>query len=265
VKNANAYTKIIEHIFLAHHRPGVREFAFEREEVATAAKRTKTPLPKNIGDLIYTFRYRAAMPPSIAATAGKGEQWIIRSVGRSRYQFSLVKEVRLAPSSMTHVTKVPDATPGVIRRYPLSDEQALPAILRYNRLIDLFLREVCYSLQGHRRASVKGLGQIETDELYVGVDPSGAHSVIPEQAKGGKDRLSVVQIEQDLAMCAEVFPALACRPVAAQFMRGDVIALFELGVQDGAVVKVQERHYQLVQPGALSDEELAQYRRLSQP
>ena len=39
--------------------------------------------------------------------------------------------------------------------------------------------------------------------------------------------MSAVQIEQDIALCAEKFPALICRPLAAQFMAGEVIALFE--------------------------------------
>jgi hypothetical protein len=45
--------------------------------------------------------------------------------------------------------KVPDATPGVIAKYALSDEQALLAKLRYNRLVDLFTAITCYSLQSH--------------------------------------------------------------------------------------------------------------------
>lgn len=38
--------------------------------------------------------------------------------------------------------------------------------------------------------------QVETDEVYVGVDKRGAHFVVPVQAKGGTDSISVVQIEQ---------------------------------------------------------------------
>ena len=49
---------------------------------------------------------------------------------------------------------------------------------------------------------------------------------IPVQAKGGADRLSIVQIVQDCAMGAVKFPDLTCLPVAAQFMENQVIALF---------------------------------------
>ena len=40
--------------------------------------------------------------------------------------------------------------------------------------------------------------------------------------------MNVVQIEQDIAVCANKFPWLdICRPIAAQFMDGGIIALFE--------------------------------------
>jgi len=87
---------------------------------------------------------------------------------------------------------------------------------------------MAYSLQNHLRTTVKGIGQVESDELYVGLDRRGCHYVLPIQAKGGRDRLGAVQIEQDIALCAEKFPALLCRPLAAQFMDDEVIALFEL-------------------------------------
>ena len=111
--------------------------------------------------------------------------------------------------------------------YAFSDEQALLARVRYNRLIDVFLGIACYSLQNHFRTTVAGMGQVETDEIYVGVDKSGAHYVVPVQAKGGSDRLNRVQIEQDIAVCAEKLPTLICRPVSAQFMADELIALFE--------------------------------------
>jgi hypothetical protein len=165
----------------------------------------------------------------------------------------------IQPNVALSETKIPDATPGIIAMYALNDEQALLAKLRYNRLIDIFTGVTCYSLQNHLRTSVEGMGQIETDEIYVGINKQGVHYVFPVQAKGAKERISVVQIEQDIAMCAAKFPNLICRPVASQFMQLDSIALFELE-HDGNEIKIySEKHYLLVEPGALSPAELAQY------
>jgi len=264
LKPQNRYQKIIEAIFFAHHTAGTESFEFEREEIERHAAELGIRLPKNIGDIIYTFRYRAPLPPSVVETAPHGKEWVILPAGRSRYRFSLSAALaQVSPNEMLAETKIPDATPGLIGMYALNDEQALLARLRYNRLIDIFSHVTCYSLQNHLRTTVKHVGQVETDEVYVGVDRRGAHYVFPVQAKGGKDRLSVVQVQQDMALCNEKFPHLICRPIGAQFMHQDVIALFEFGQTEGNVCIVTERHYKLVAPDALSGTELAAYRRAS--
>jgi hypothetical protein len=84
---------------------------------------------------------------------------------------------------------------------------------------------------------------------------------LPVEAKGAREHLSVVQIEDAIALCAEKFPALVCRPIAAQFMRDNVIALFEFETIDGQVTIRDQRHYRLVAPDQLTPEELAQYKR----
>ena len=122
---------------------------FEREDIVTFAAKLGIVLPKNLGDLIYTFRYRTELPISIGATAPDGETWIIRSTGRSKYRFILVTDAPLLPNPNLAVTKVPDATPGIIVKYALNDEQSVLARVRYNRLIDIFLGIACYSLQNH--------------------------------------------------------------------------------------------------------------------
>jgi len=106
---------------------------------------------------------------------------------------------------------------------------------------------------------VKFIGQIEVDEVYLGVNKHGKQFVIPVQAKGGSDHLGAAQIEQDIACCAEKFPNLMCRPIAAQFMPGEVIALFELVLSDGVVKVVEEKHYKLVPAADIRAEDLLRY------
>ena len=141
---------------------------------------------------------------------------------------------------------IPDSTPGLIERFALGDEQALLAKVRYNRLVDIFTGVTCYSLQNHMRTTAKEIGQIEIDELYLGVDRQGIQYVFPVQAKSGRDQLSVVQIEQDMAVCSERFTDLICRPLAAQFLGPKRIAMFELTEQNGSIAIREERHDELV-------------------
>ena len=200
------------------------------------------------------------MPDSILASAPEGETWIIRSVGRSRYAFVLVVDLPIVPNPNLAITKIPDATPGIISKYAFSDEQALLARVRYNRLIDVFLGIACYSLQNHLRTTVAGMGQVETDEVYVGIDKLGSQYVVPIQAKGGNDILNRVQIEQDIAVCNEKLPNLICRPVGAQFIRDELIALFEFEQDGDDIAIVSENHYLLVPPEEVTDQDLIAYR-----
>lgn len=256
----NRYSQIIEEVFRSHFKPGTIEVPFEREDLVRVAKRLGVRLPKNLGDVIYSFRYRTPLPESIRAKAPKGKEWIIRPAGPARYCFVAIVQAVVRPNTMMAETKVPDATPGVIAMYALSDEQALLAKLRYNRLIDIFTSVTCYSLQNHLRTTVPKLGQIETDEIYIGVDKKGIHYVFPVQAKGGNDRLSVIQIEQDMAMCANKFQHVICRPIGAQFMEDDLIALFEFEQGKDGIAIVSEKHYRLVPGEQVTEADLKSYR-----
>lgn len=179
-----------------------------------------------------------------------------------KYAFKLVSGNRIIPSQALVEIKIPDATPEIVSSYALSDEQALLAKVRYNRLIDIFLNVCAYSLQNHLRTSVKGIGQVEVDEVYVGLDKQGVQYVIPVQAKGGSDQLSTVQSNQDLACCKEKFPDLPCRPVSAQFIEDNLICLFELTVQNNEIKVFSERHYRLVLGSEISGDDLKEYRKL---
>lgn len=106
------------------------------------------------------------------------------------------------------------------------------------------------------------MGQIEVDELYVGIDSAGCQYAIPVQAKGGKDELAVVQTIQDLEFCRTRFPRLVCRAVSAQFMSSSRIALFELVEQDNEICIANQRHYELVEADKITPSDLDQYRGL---
>lgn len=256
----NRYRVLIESIFFKYWKEGVDEFGFERTELEEEAAAREIALPKNLGDLIYSFRFRVPLPETIVATQPKGLEWIIEGAGKAKYRFRLAKITRIVPNENLVAIGIPDATPEFIRAYALDDEQALLAIVRYNRLIDTFLGLTTYSLQNHLRTTVKGVGQIEIDELYIGLDKYGCHYAIPVQAKGGKDQIGVVQTGQDIAFSAEKFPDMRCRPVAAQFMPGGVVALFELTLDDGQVKVVEERHYRLIPASELDEMAVRDYR-----
>ncbi len=254
------YNSIITGIFNRYYKPGLDNFQFNREELPEIANQLDIQPPKNLGDLLYSFRYRRPLPKSITNTAPPGMEWIIESKGTSIYSFQLVQINRIIPNANLIQIKIPDATPEIINRYMSGDEQALLTKIRYNRLVDIFLGLTAYSLQNHLRTTVIGVGQIEIDEIYVGINRNGTQFIIPVQAKAGNDQLGVVQTKQDIGYCTEKFTELICRSISAQFMDQNLIAMFELAIEESEVKIVQEKHYKLVPADQISTADLQNYR-----
>lgn len=261
-KRIGAYQAIIEDIFFRHFKTGDIEFAFDREEIEQAAGKVGVKVPKNLGDVIYSYRYRRPLPKSILNTQPRGRYWLILGAGDARYRFRLSSLSHVEPTKGLLVRKIPDSTPQIIVQYALGDEQALLAKVRYNRLIDTFLGITAYSLQNHLRTKIPNYGQIEIDELYVGVDSQGAQYIVPVQAKGGSDRLGVIQTIQDVTFCQTQARYENCIPrtVSAQFMEDNVIAMFELNFDGNDVAIVAEKHYRLVPADQIGYNDLATYK-----
>ena len=202
------YDDIINGIFFDRYEAGATSVRFERKDLAAKAHQLKIAVPKNLGDIIYSYKYRKSLPQEIIKTAPEGFYWRIKNVGIAQHEFVLTQGSEFVEiDTMLATTKIPDGTPSIVKKYSISDEQALLAIVRYNRLIDIFLGVTCYSLQNHLRTTVTGIGQVETDEIYVGIDKAGQQFIIPVQAKGGTDKLGISQIEQDLS---QVYIHLLC-------------------------------------------------------
>lgn len=261
-KQNNAYQSILNKIFNDHYKQGITEFTFKREEIETAANDLNINIPKNLGDVVYSVRYRLELPDSVTQTAPEGMEWVIEGSGRAQYNFKLLKKQRIEPSPNRMAIKVPDATPEIIKAHSLNDEQATLTKIRYNRLLDIFLGITVYSLQNHLRTTVQEIGQIEIDEIYVGVDRNGKQYIIPVQAKGGTDRIGAVQTKQDIAYCSIEYPGLICRAISAYLMDENKIALFELMIDKNEVKVAEERHYILVPHSSISKEDLDNYNKV---
>lgn len=172
---------------------------------------------------------------------------------------SIGKKTVLSANIRFSETKIFDLTPNYVLRYVGNAKQEILARMRFNRLLGTFTGLTCCPLQDDSRTTFKGTCEFESDEVYVGLDKHGAHYVLPVQAKGKKDKLGIVQIEQDFAIAAEKFPSLICKAIAAHFMPNGTIALFELELTSGGISIVAEKHYRLVRSEELSFEELESY------
>lgn len=255
------YDEIIQWVFTRNHRPGNTRVAFNRDELIQACDALGFAQVKNVGDIPYTFRFRRELPGGIREAAPISAEWIIVGIGIGEYQFRLADPGKIQPTPHFHLVKVPDATPEIVQLYASgTDEQALLTRARYNRLVDLFTGLSCYSIQNHLRTTVKEIGQVEVDEIYVGMNRRGTHFVLPCQEKSPGDSFGIVQVIQDMALCAERYPNALCRPIALQFLSSETVALMELGVQDRddilKLTVIDEKHYALVSRNEISGSEL---------
>jgi len=246
---------------LTKTKAGSVRVSFNREELVQASEDLGFERIRNLGDIPYSFRFRRGLPENIQKLAPEGAEWIIVGAGIGEYQFRLAAPGKIQPTAHFKPIKVPDATPEIVRHYaPGTDEQALLTRSRYNRLVDIFTGITCYSIQNHLRTTVTGIGQVEVDEIYIGVNKRGTHFVLPCQAKSPGDRFGIVQVMQDIALCQERYPNAICKPIALQFLGDDSVAILELAVLEANdILKlniVDEKHYVLVPRSQISDEEL---------
>jgi hypothetical protein len=276
------YNRIIESVFADKRPAGSRRFGFSRDDLLKAASKLgleihgdETVVARNIGDIIYAFRFRKDFPASILRTAPDGKMWIILGKGIGAYEFRLITTPTLAADPNWRITRLHDATPEIVRRFKLNDEQAVLARIRYNRLIDIFCRCVTYSLQNHLRTNIQGIGQIEIDELYVGANRQGEHFIIPVQVKREKDRLGVSQLLQDLEYCEKAHLGMQPRAIGAQMMKYeeegehyDRIVLFEFKCEDTGedvrITKAAERHFVLLPHTKITASDLAMAKTVSE-
>ncbi len=169
-------------------------------------------------DIVYTYRSgRSALPEFILQYGS----WAIEGKGKSKYAFrKLARSPYFDIPADIEITTIPDATPQLVLKYQSSDEQAALARIRYNRLLDIFTSLTTYHLQGHFRTTVKNTGQVEIDDLYIGLDTDGNGFVLPIEAKidSLKDQLGVVQVTQMIRFAEAQFPDLSVRPIGVKLM-----------------------------------------------
>ncbi|MCC7206012.1 MAG: hypothetical protein IT323_01810 [Anaerolineae bacterium] len=226
-ENLRDYDRIIESVFhtLVASSPQSEDvFSFTLDDVTSAAQRLGIAL-RNRPDVVYTYRTgRASLPQSIL---GAGH-WAIQAGRKGYYQF-----VRLSRSPYVDIPadlaiiRLLDSTPQLVLKFQGADEQAVLARIRYNRLVDIFTSLTAYHIQGHFRTALSQSGQVEIDDLYMGLDAGGKAYVVPIEAKsaGTRERLGVVQVTQLVQFAHRRFPGLPVRPVGVKVLDGSYVFL----------------------------------------
>jgi hypothetical protein len=128
------------------------------------------------------------------------------------------------------------------------DEQALITTFHHNGVFSLFLGgAVLYQQQAHKRMHVKGIGQVEIDDIDAGIDKDGTKIIVPKGVKiaitGANDgKFNWPQIKQDFAACEQLQPGIDIRPIGALALP-DRFVLMEFAVVENDISVVNEKHY----------------------
>ena len=77
-----SYNAIIEKVFLDRYSAEDEEVAFVRDDLIAAATHLAVPVPRNLGDVLYTFRYRRPLPKPSGTLLPRARSG--RSGGRAR-------------------------------------------------------------------------------------------------------------------------------------------------------------------------------------
>lgn len=223
--NEKDYDKIITALFFSKYKEGAAELDFTKDELVSIARESGITL-RNPPDVVYTYRSRANLPHSILE---KGN-WVIFPKGKGRFSFLKSKRKPFVDIQEGLLPiEIPNALPEIVEKYLSEDEQALLSSVRYNRLIDIFTEITCFHLQSHIRTTIQDEGQIEVDDLYVGIDTDGKEYILPLEAKSPEDRdkLGWIQVSNLVKFARQYFPGLKCRPIAAKPIENGGVYLIE--------------------------------------
>ncbi len=242
------YDRTIIRVFEKLHKgnPDASTLAFTMRDIKDAIQEVNAAV-NNVPDVAYTYRSgRSALPQAILDYGN----WAIVGAGKGRYTFVRLKRSPYVevPGDI-EVTRILDATPQIILKYQGEDEQGMLARIRYNRLVDIFMGLTTYHLQGHYRTTVPRIGQVEVDDLYIGIDTNGQGFSLPVEAKAAspKDQLGVVQITQIVGFARNNFKDLPIRPIGIKAMADGSYVFMEFNdnTEPDDVLTKRYKRYQL--------------------
>jgi hypothetical protein len=238
-----SYDTIINNIFLKRYNQTDR-VAFSREDLINEAEQQSIKI-SNIGDILYTYRYRKSLPPDILATQPEGQTWLIEGRGNGKYEFILKTIIGLAPTPKTELVKIKDRSPKILKKINTDDEQYHLNRIRFNKLISRLMTFKCFPIQSHLRTNVPEVGQIEIDEFYAGTFQHKTH-LVPVQVKHHSEKLSLVQLEQDFKFCQSQYPKYLAHPVGVYVLDKNQYLIIEVSFVNGQIEVVKELYCELI-------------------
>jgi hypothetical protein len=127
-ENMKVYDQVILHVFerILREQGESDYLPFTKRDIERAITELGLGLStKNVPDIVYTYRSGRSPLPDAITRYGR---WAIEGEGKGRYAFrKLSRSPYFDIPTDIAITKILDATPGIVLKYQSSDEQALLA------------------------------------------------------------------------------------------------------------------------------------------
>lgn len=238
----NRYGASILPIFLERYRQTNTPIRFTKDDLRLAAEGLDIDLPQNLSDVVYALRHRSPIPKYIQQTAEDGQEWIIETVARGKYQLIQRPCQNIEADPTAYDFLVEDQTPSIARDFAMKGAPLLECILRKNQILESFLSSPVEHLQSHVRASVTGVGQVEIGSLFFG--PTDG-TIVPVCLIAKPGEFNLTKVTQAMKFASEHYGELNCRPIVAQLLSDSKVALFELYGTPESPQVLQEAHFSL--------------------
>lgn len=229
--NSKVYVPILSRVFEKYYKEGDTVVRFTLDDIREAADELNI-VARNPGDVIYRMRSRTELPKAIT---DKGF-YILRQVKRGVYQFE-VGTSTIVQIPVGEIIDTIDQTPLPVRRLLPEDlaeidEQGLLTIIQYCNLLSHFTGLQVFRLKSHVRKGVRSVGQVEVDEVDVGValDITDTPIVFPIEAKAPPDALNWTQIAAQVTFAIQYFPGHTIRPIAVKVDYDSLIHILEFNL-----------------------------------
>ncbi|MDM8517807.1 hypothetical protein QUF76_16550 [Desulfobacterales bacterium HSG16] len=95
---ASKYDRVIEKVFFNNYNESMSRILFDREELAQACQTLDIASIKNLGDIVYSYRFRKNLPKAIENTTPSNHEWIIVGAGIGMYEFRLSVKSKIEPA-----------------------------------------------------------------------------------------------------------------------------------------------------------------------
>lgn len=190
--------------------------SFERTDILDVCKNEFGEAPKNLGDIVYSLRYRLDYLSNYDYLLEKDYTWTLLSTGIGQYELAPLKKLRLPNLESENVLYVDDQTPAHIHKLrPLNDQSLLMKVIQ-NGILNEFLQDDLMFLQAHHKVNLNNWGQAEIDGILASNNSSHLYLI---EVKGYTEVIGWPQMIQLKMYAQQNHPDVLFTPVFIQSHR----------------------------------------------